>query len=395
MSATPETNAPACRRADVRNADGETAGTVYRDADVHDLLQSTWEAAKRKPGEMPVAEAMSYSEEPGQRARIEPVNMRLEGWHGSASELSAMAREVYSHELQGEHVDNASLGHPIVFSSEGKGEAFGARGKMRNPVRAELSRVLREIVRRAVKVDDAPPDVRRAHDTRLFHTLVAPLNVDGHMHAVKVTVREALRSPNSPRHKFYDVTAIEIKRSPDVHGLDGDPSHPAPVEAPTPTISDLARAFNIDHEQPASLRAPGEQSSRLENLGDAETGVQSGRRLPPSVVTAFHRAPEGKLVWSGRSSAASHPGAEAPSVTGQTGKKPTPAAESSADSTAVRDAGETQGESPTPAPSSRIADQTSDTLPRPPGDDAFSEEPADRADTMGHGASGVTQGGEP
>ncbi|MFT3960958.1 LPD7 domain-containing protein [Propionivibrio sp.] len=193
----------------------------------------------------------------GGNARIQPVTLDLAGWSGSASELSALAREVYTKELQGTTIDNASLGAPVAFSAEGKGEAFGARGKLRNPARAELVRVLREVVGGAVAVAQEAPKKGREVDTRAFHTLVAPLSVNGQTHAVKVTVREALKvPPGDAAHKFYDVTSIQINRSPDVHGLDGTeaPAHPAPVEASVVMVADLARAFNLNvHVDPASV----------------------------------------------------------------------------------------------------------------------------------------------
>lgn len=193
----------------------------------------------------------------GGNAHIRPVTLDLAGWSGSASELSALAREVYTKELQGSTIDNASLGAPVAFSAEGKGEAFGARGKLRNPARAELVRMLREVVGGAVAVAQEAPKKGREVDTRAFHTLVAPLSVNGQTHAVKVTVREALKvPPGDAAHKFYDVTSIQINRSPDVHGLDGTeaPAHPAPVEASVVMVADLARAFNLNvHVDPASV----------------------------------------------------------------------------------------------------------------------------------------------
>jgi hypothetical protein len=159
-----------------------------------------------------------------------------------------MARDVYTNELQGKKVENASLGASVVFSSEGRGEAFGARGKMRNPVRAELVHVLRKIVERAVKVSEEAARKERQHSTRVFHTLVIPLSVNAEPYAVKVTIREALRVPKGDTaNKFYDVTAIQIDRSPSVHRLDNAEAslRPAPSEASGVSIADLVRAFNI------------------------------------------------------------------------------------------------------------------------------------------------------
>ena len=63
----------------------------------------------------------------------------------------------------------------VVFSCERKGEVLGSRGKMRNPVRAEMVRVLRDAVGRAVKVAQSLPDEDRKKDTKAFH---APLPLE-------------------------------------------------------------------------------------------------------------------------------------------------------------------------------------------------------------------------
>ena len=183
-------------------------------------------------------------------SNMAPVNLRLEGWSGSASELSALARDVYSRELQGTTVHNGSLAADVAFSSEGKGEAFGARGKLRSPVRAEMVKVLRELVGNAVKVAESAPAKGRAADSKAFHTLVAPLLVNGQMHAVRVTVREALQVPQGQAsHKFYDVTSVQMERSPGVHGFDdaaSNASRPAPSEASGISVSELARSLKVD-----------------------------------------------------------------------------------------------------------------------------------------------------
>lgn len=77
-----------------------------------------------------------------------------------------------------------------------------------------------------------------------------------------------------------------------------------------------------------------------------------------SVITAYDGRPEGKVVWSGRSSAASLPGTK-PSVTGQTAPEgATPAVGSSAEPSAERTNADAQTEPPTTSPHTRIADQT-------------------------------------
>ena len=107
-----------------------------------------------------------------------------------------------------------------------------------------------------------------------------------------------------------------------------------------------------------------------------------------SVVTAFSRRPEGKIVWSGRSSLAGHPGAVAPSATGKTESvDSTPAVESSADSSAFRDDGKPQGATPKPSPSSRIAGQTNGTLSDDPDEDNLKSHSIDSVATTSDEAS--------
>jgi ADP-Ribosyltransferase in polyvalent proteins/Large polyvalent protein-associated domain 3 len=180
--------------------------------------------------------------------RIEPEILEMKGWSGSATELSALARDVYSTELQGNKVFNKSLNEDVHFTSEGKGEAFGAKGKMRTPIRAELVSVLKHVIEKGVKVGDAPPKESRTLDSKRFHTLISAFVADGNIYSVKLTVREALNSLPGEHHKFYDVTAIQIKQDTDVHGLKaGSLSQPlpAPVGVYKPTIQELASAFNI------------------------------------------------------------------------------------------------------------------------------------------------------
>lgn len=179
---------------------------------------------------------------------LQPVRLRLEGWKGSSRQLSALAREVYASELQGTGIDNASMGADVKFSAEGKGEAFGARDKLKYSVRAEVVRVLRQLVHDAVKVSEAMPDGRRERDSVAFHTLLAPLQVNGgEMFAARITVREARLVPEGETpHRFYDVALEPMRQTPIVHGFDdqGGSSRPASFRGREVTVSDLARAVN-------------------------------------------------------------------------------------------------------------------------------------------------------
>lgn len=176
---------------------------------------------------------------------LPPVELTLEGWSGSAADLSRLARDVYTRELQGTSVMNADMGESVAFTSEGKSEAFGARGKMRVPVRAELVKVLRDLVGSAVKVAESPPAKGRESDSKGFRTLVAPMSVNSNLFAVKVTVRVPRK--DGAGLKFYDVTTAEMQRGPDVNGVGEEASlRPSPFGASGPTVAELASVFNID-----------------------------------------------------------------------------------------------------------------------------------------------------
>ncbi len=213
-------------------------------------------------GEVDVGEYRHYSTPDGQRA-MKPIRLTLRGWQGSASDLSRLARDVYTKELQGTSVYNDSIGGEVAFTAEGKGEAFGSRGKLRTNVRAELVHALREIVGSAMQVAINSPDKGRERDSTAFRTLLAPLLVDGKMHAVRVTVRDAKLVPsNDTPHKFYDVAAIEIKRSPSVHGFNsGAEYRPASSGASSVTIAELKQALALDTAQAPQSKPLNSQSA--------------------------------------------------------------------------------------------------------------------------------------
>jgi len=212
-----------------------------------------------------IGEDVRYSR--SEETRIAPIPLQLKGWKGSASELAALARDVYANELQGRRIYNASLGAEIAFTSEGKGEAFGARGRIRSPVRAELVNVLDKLVEHAVKVAVQAPQKGRIRDSKAFHTLVGALQVGSEIVPVRLTIREAALVPEgTPAHRFYDVAVQE--KSPVVRGLDGGkpPSHP-PFEASRESVADLAAAFNI----PLQESTPSTKAQQTQALVDSIT----------------------------------------------------------------------------------------------------------------------------
>jgi len=165
---------------------------------------------------------------------MEPVSLSLEGWNGTRSQLRELATGWYGRQLQSRSVHNDDMEVDVQFTSEGKNTAFATSGNLRVGWRAEMVKVLPELIRRAIKVRETAPDERRTRDTRLFHTLVAPLAVDGKVVAAKITLREALAGPD-PRHKFYDITTAEMEKDngPVLSGLKGSDRSQNPLPTGT------------------------------------------------------------------------------------------------------------------------------------------------------------------
>ncbi|MDR3352267.1 MAG: hypothetical protein LBO00_04500 [Zoogloeaceae bacterium] len=182
---------------------------------------------------------------------IAPVRLNLEGWTGSVTELKNLAMAEYA-KLQGRRFHNNDMNVEVLFNAEGGREAFRTSGNARTGWKAEMVKVLPELVRRAVKIDENLPDARRTKDTRMFYTLVAPLAVNGRVYTTKITLREALPKDTGTRHKFYDIAALGIENGPDVpgtkrepHGLRGNPNSPlpAPSEPLLVSVGDLVSAI--------------------------------------------------------------------------------------------------------------------------------------------------------
>lgn len=178
--------------------------------------------------------------------RIEPVALTLKGWSGSAADLKALATKWYSEHLQGRSFPNDDMGVQVLFSAEGRGTAFATSGNTRTPWKAEMVQVLPELIKRAVKVDEQAPDARRAATSRAFHTLLAPLAVNGRVVTAKITLRESLHDLPGKHHKFYDMTALEIENGPVMFGAvpggSAGPLHPTGTEPSSITVGELARA---------------------------------------------------------------------------------------------------------------------------------------------------------
>ncbi len=179
----------------------------------------------------------------------EVTELKLVGWDGSIKDLQQLARKVYAENLQGKEIENTDTGNRIRFAAEGKGEAFAG---IKDNIDAEVVNALSELVRRAVRIDTKKPSPARMEDTRLFHYLVAPLAIDGHVYTVKLTIREALKGPNDvSKFKFYDVAVI--RKSPLGHGFNDSQRTIASVSSGLflkYRIADLVTAFkgeNLQH----------------------------------------------------------------------------------------------------------------------------------------------------
>ena len=110
----------------------------------------------------------------------------------------------------------------------------------------QLVRVLPQLVQRAVKIAESAPDARRVKDTRAFHVLVVPVRVDGKVWAARLT----LRAPDGVAHKFYALSEFEIENGLVASGFAAGEvtsrARPASSKPLTVTVSDLARAVNVE-----------------------------------------------------------------------------------------------------------------------------------------------------
>jgi hypothetical protein len=157
--------------------------------------------------------------------------LKLDGWAGARAKRRELAVNWYRSNLQGRALTNDDMGVQVQFSAEGRGVAFATSGNLRDGWRAEMVKALPDLVKSAVKTGDAPPEEDRKDDTRRFPTLAAPLEIEGKTWMAKITVREALRDHPGKHHKFYVITALEIKDAPVLSGAvlpadGGKPLHP-------------------------------------------------------------------------------------------------------------------------------------------------------------------------
>ena len=111
-------------------------------------------------------------------------------------------------------------------------------------------RPLPEAVRRAIKIAETAPDERRMNDSRAFHVLVVPVEVEGKLYAAKITLRETLRQdPEGMPHKFYDIAPFKTEDGLQLRSLKDSEGNPLLLKAHQPsstvTVADLARAVYV------------------------------------------------------------------------------------------------------------------------------------------------------
>lgn len=92
-----------------------------------------------------------------------------------------------------------------MFSSEGRKEAFSI-GR-RNVLRMSAVKALRELARQAVPIDTMLNE-RGMTDIKGVTHVVAPLEVDGEIYAVRLALKELTKEPGKPR--FYTFAGFEI-----------------------------------------------------------------------------------------------------------------------------------------------------------------------------------------
>ncbi|THJ36166.1 PLxRFG domain-containing protein [Lampropedia aestuarii] len=239
---------------------------------------------------------------------LEPVKLALEGWDGSQKQLRELAGAWYNTNLQGKAFANDDMGVQIQFSSEGRNTAFATSGNLRDGWRTEIVKALPDLIKNAVKVQESAPDERKAHKTRMMHTLVAPLEVGGKVYAAKITVREALLDPNGIPHKFYDVTALQIENGPEMFGVAPDvstgPVHPTGSGPSGVSVAALAKASKIEPQEDVDFFSTeaieGIKKSALDQLSHTFTHPGKVSLWDKTVGTMRNlalRAPEFKPVF--------------------------------------------------------------------------------------------------
>jgi hypothetical protein len=178
----------------------------------------------------------------------------------------------------------------VAFASEGRGVAFQTSGNTRTGWKAEMVKALPELAQRAVKVGETLPDARRVGDTRMFHTLVAPIEVNGRVYTAKITLRESLPKDPGIRHKFYDVAALEIDNGVAVSGLPSESTeriHPTPTTPLPVSVGDLVSAIKGN---PQSRETASGKEDSASDSSRRDAGMNDG--TPPYSFSPPLRNPE-------------------------------------------------------------------------------------------------------
>ncbi|MBQ7625489.1 MAG: hypothetical protein IJS87_00300, partial [Rhodocyclaceae bacterium] len=261
--------------------------------------KATAEIARRlgAPTEDTSAWTRMSAEEIG-RITIEPVELALEGWADEikagrkddgkdAESLSKRAVDWYAKNVHPMIFGkNDDMGVLVRFGADGGGETFATSRGLRGGWRAEVVRVLPQLVQRAVKISESAPDARRVKNTRAFHVLVVPVRVDGKVWAARLTLREALRAPDGVAHKFYALSEFEIENGLVASGFAAGEvtsrARPASSKPLTVPVTDLARAGKVEI---APAPAAEQKKANLKDFGEKPGGARKDELAP--VAEAF------------------------------------------------------------------------------------------------------------
>ena len=186
------------------------------------------------------------------------------------------ARSHYKEHVQGRTVYNESLGHAVDFTRAG-GSKVLATGRL-DARRMRLVSALPEIVARAHFFES---QVARTgtRGVRIVHRGVVPVEIDGDLRALQVTLREH----SDGRHRFYTVTGFDF-----VEGNRGRQGAGHGQSAP-PAVSILGTGSATDSGLTGHQPWPetGGQRRHSVNVGELVDAVKNNRPL----FARFMRAP--------------------------------------------------------------------------------------------------------
>jgi hypothetical protein len=154
-------------------------------------------------------------------------------------DYSSQAMSFYKENIQGTTVENADIG-PVQFSSEGGSKMLSTNRE--NALRASVVRVLPQLVQNAA-LTDAAGDRKGRSGVEGFSYLVAPMEYEGKMYAVRMAVKRS--SDGSGNGKFYTLEGFKADAVSAVSGrTQPNPGSEQPSDLNTVTLGEIDQEVN-------------------------------------------------------------------------------------------------------------------------------------------------------